>query len=134
MDTRLDKNQTVLGIVVLTVALQVLADRHGTLDKSVQVLRELGSQTVGTQDTNDLGSSNGVDQRNTVGVTQNATDLRWSDTLTGKLADLLNNVLRGSLDPGRRSAAIRDSRLANTLSGSIHATHFSDKDSNLFLR
>jgi hypothetical protein len=50
VDTRLDQNQAELGVLVVTVALEVLADGDGLLDEVVQVLRELGSESVGLED------------------------------------------------------------------------------------
>lgn len=45
VDTGFSKNQVVLAVLVLAVALQVLADGDSLLDKVVQVLRDLGSKT-----------------------------------------------------------------------------------------
>lgn len=45
MDPRLDENEAELGVLVATVALEVLADGHGLLDKHVKVLRDLGGET-----------------------------------------------------------------------------------------
>ncbi len=39
-----NQNQTELGVLVLAVALQVLADLHGLLDQVVQVFREFRGQ------------------------------------------------------------------------------------------
>ena len=43
MDSGLDEDETELGIAVLTVALQVLADGNSLLDHVVQILRNVGS-------------------------------------------------------------------------------------------
>lgn len=45
MDTRLDQNKTELGVLVTTVALQVLAHGDRLLDKHVKVLGDLGGET-----------------------------------------------------------------------------------------
>jgi hypothetical protein len=99
VNTGLNKNQTELGVLVLAVALQVLADGDSLLDELVQVFRDLRSETVGLQDTKDLVTSNTLDLGNTVGVTENDTNLRRRQTLLSKLEDLLADFLGGSLDP-----------------------------------
>ena len=58
MDSGLDENKTELGIPVLPVLLQMLADGHGLLDEEVQILWNIGSQTLGLQDTQNLVASN----------------------------------------------------------------------------
>lgn len=45
MDTGLDQDETVLGILVLAVTLKMLANRHGLLDEEVQVLGDSRSKT-----------------------------------------------------------------------------------------
>jgi hypothetical protein len=99
VNTGLNKNQTELRVLVLAVALQVLADGDSLLDELVQVFRDLRSETVGLQDTKDLVTSNTLDLGNTVGVTENDTNLRRRQTLLSKLEDLLADFLGGSLDP-----------------------------------
>jgi hypothetical protein len=47
--TGLDQDEPELGILVLPVALQMLADRHSLLDKAVQVLRNGGRETCGNK-------------------------------------------------------------------------------------
>lgn len=42
MNARLNQNEAELGIAILPVALEMLADRHGLLDQEVQILRDLG--------------------------------------------------------------------------------------------
>ena len=44
MDSRLDENQSELGVLVLPVALEVLADGDGLLDEVVEVLWDLRCQ------------------------------------------------------------------------------------------
>ena len=45
VDTRLDENETELGVLVLAVGLQVLADGDSLLDQVPQVLRDLWCKT-----------------------------------------------------------------------------------------
>ena len=58
VDSGLDENKTELGIPVLPVLLQMLADGHGLLDEEVQILWNIGSQTLWLQDTQNLVASN----------------------------------------------------------------------------
>lgn len=66
MDTGLDQNKTELGIEVLAVDLEVLTDVNSLLDQEVQILGDLRGETIGLEDTNDLGTSNVLDQSDTV--------------------------------------------------------------------
>lgn len=45
MNAALNQNEAVLAVLILAIALQMLAHRDGLLNKAVQVLRDLGSQT-----------------------------------------------------------------------------------------
>lgn len=45
MDAGFDEDEAELGVLVATVALQVLADGHRLLDEHVQVLGDLGGET-----------------------------------------------------------------------------------------
>ena len=59
-----------------------------------------------------------------MGVTEDNTDLGGGSTLLGELADLLNNLLGGSLEPARGSARVGESGGRNALSLRVKATHF----------
>jgi hypothetical protein len=124
VDTGLDKNQTELGVLVLAVTLKMLADGDSLLDELVQILRNLRGETVGLEDTENLVTSDTLDLGNAMGITKNDTNLGRGQTLLGKLEDLLANFLGGSLNPGRRSTAVRQGTARDTLSRSVHATHF----------
>lgn len=115
VDTRLDQNKTELGIEILAVNLEVLADVNGLLDQEVQILRDLRGETVGLKDTDDLVTSHVLDQTDTVGVTEDNTNLGGSHTLLGELANLVGNLGRRNLQPGRRSALVGDGGARDTL-------------------
>ena len=123
MDSGLNKNQAELGVLILAVCIQMLTDLDSLLDKHVQILRDLRSQSVGLEDTNDLLASDGLDLGDTVGVTKDDTNLRRSQTLLGELADVFFNIGSRDLEPRRRSALVRAGTLGDTLSGSMHTTH-----------
>ena len=44
VDSRLDEDETELGVLVLAVLLEVLAHTDGLLDKAVQILRDGGGE------------------------------------------------------------------------------------------
>lgn len=54
-------------------------------------------------------TSDNLDLGNTVGVTENDTDLRRGSTLTGELADLVNDLVGGGLQPGGGLARVGES-------------------------
>ena len=58
MDSGLDQNESELGILVLPVPLQMLADGHSLLDEEVDVLGQLGGHGLGLQDAENLVSGN----------------------------------------------------------------------------
>ncbi len=111
----LDKNEAELGVGVLAELVKVLVDGHSLLDEVVEILRELGSETGGLEDTNDLGASDGLDLGDTVRVTENQADLGREVTLASVLEDLLLDGGGLSLAPRRGSAAVRKGRAGNTL-------------------
>jgi hypothetical protein len=51
VNTGFDKNQTILGILVLAVTFKMFADGDGLLDQVVQVFRDFGSKTYKKKDT-----------------------------------------------------------------------------------
>jgi len=110
MDTGLDENETELGVLVLSVALEMLADSDGLLDQHVQVLWDLWGEAIRLENSENLVASDDLNLSNTVRVTENNTNLRWSGTLLRELADLIYNLLGSGLQPRRRSARVWESR------------------------
>jgi hypothetical protein len=104
----LNQNETELAVLVLPVLLQMLADVNCLLDKLVKILWELRSESVGLEDTDDFVSGNVLDLGNSVGITEDDSNLRWRQTLLGELANLVNNLLSASLQPRGRGAAVRE--------------------------
>ena len=45
VNTRFDKNQTILGILILTITFKMLANGNGLLDQVIQVFRNFRSET-----------------------------------------------------------------------------------------
>lgn len=71
-------------------------------------------------------TSHDLDLGNTVRVTENNTNLRRSGTLLGQLANLVNDLLGGGLEPCWRGARVWDGGGRNSLSVAVHATHLGD--------
>ena len=67
-------------------------------------------RTLGLQDTEDLVTGDEAHLRDTVRVTEGDTNLRRRQTLAGQLADVVDDILRGGLEPRRRSAAVGEGR------------------------
>ena len=65
---------------------------------------------MGLQDTEDLVSGEETDLGDTVRVTEGDTNLRGRQTLAGELDDVLDNILRGGLEPRGGSAAVGEGR------------------------
>lgn len=101
VDSRFDQNQSELRVLVLSVSLQVLSDRDSLLDQEVKVLWDLRGQTVRLEDSQDLVAGDNLGLGNTVSVSQDNTNLRRSQTLSGVLDNLLNDLVRGQLEPRR---------------------------------
>lgn len=59
-----------------------------------------------------------------MGVTEDDTDLGRGSTLLGQLADLVNDLLGGGLEPRRGVAAVGDRRGGDTLSLGVKTAHF----------
>ena len=99
MDLALDQNKTELAILVLPVLLKMLADVDCLLDELVQILRKIGAESVGLEDTDDFVSSHVLGLGNSVGITEDDANLRGGQTLLGELADLVDNLSGGGLEP-----------------------------------
>ena len=68
-------------------------------------------------------TSDDADLGNAVGVTQDDTDLRGSSTLLGELADLLDDLVGGGLQPRRGGARVGNCGGRNALSVAVKTTH-----------
>lgn len=99
VDTRLNKNQTELGVLVLAVAFKMLTNLYSLLDKHVKILWNLWSKSVSLEDTYDLLSSYRLNLSDTVGITKDNSDLGWGKTLLSELAYVLLNISSRNLQP-----------------------------------
>lgn len=71
--------------------------------------------TVGTEDTDDLTTSQVLNLTNTMLITEQDTNLTGSQTLLGELGDKLVDFLVGGLEPAGSTAAVREAGARNTL-------------------
>lgn len=58
-----------------------------------------------------------------MGVTEDDTNLRRGSTLSGELADLLDNLLGGGLQPAGSGAAVGEGGGGDTLALAVKSTH-----------
>lgn len=69
-----------------------------------------------------MHTSDNLDLGNAVAVAENDTNLRGSGALPGELADLVNDLVGGGLEPGRRAAGVGDGGGRDALSLAVEAT------------
>ena len=93
MDSALDEDEAELAVLILSVSLQVLPNVHGLLDQVIEVLGDLRSETVLLQDSEDFVSSDSLNLRNTVVVSEDDTDLRGGGALLGELNNLFDQFI-----------------------------------------
>ena len=77
----------------------MLSDTNCLLDQMVEIFWNLWCKSCLLQDSQNLLSRNALDGTNSVGITQNDTDLSWSQTLSCELADHIVNLVFGHLQP-----------------------------------
>ena len=121
VDAGFDENQAELGVLVLVVALQMLADVHGLLDEAVQVLGQLRGEAVLLEETQHLVASHGLDLADSMGITQDNTDLRGGKALASKLADSLLDTVGLNAQPAGGGALVGQSAGRDTLPVGVHA-------------
>jgi len=123
VDTRFNQNKTEFGILVLSVTFQMLTDLNGLLNKHVKIFWDFRGKSIGLQQTDNLLSSDRFDLSNTIGVTKDDTNLRWSQTLLSKLAYMFFHIRSRNLQPRWRRTLVRECALGDTLSWTMQTTH-----------
>jgi len=93
MNTRLDENQTELAISILSILLQMTADVNSLLDQMIQILWQLGGQTGGFEDSENLVAGDLRDLWDSKTISENDTNLRGSQTFLSILKYLLLYLL-----------------------------------------
>lgn len=115
MNPRFDQNQSEFSILVLSVSFQMLSNGNSLSNQVVQVFWNFWRQTIRLQDSHDLVTSDNTGLSNSVSISQQNTNLRWSQTLSGVLDNLLNDRFRGQLEPAWSISGIWNSRRRDTL-------------------
>jgi len=123
VDSGLDQNESELGVFILAELLQMLSDDDSLLDQVVQILWDGWGKSVGLKDSHNLVSSHVLDLGDSVRVSKDDSDLRWGQTLSGEFAHMLRDFLWGNLQPRWRGSSVWKSRLGNSLTRTVHATH-----------
>jgi len=124
VNSALDQNESELGVLVLSVALQVLADGDGLLHQVVQVLGKLRGKSVGLQEAEEGVASDALDLGDAEGITEDDTDLGRSVALLGQGANLSVDLTSGGLVPLRSSSLVWNGGGRNSLSLTVHALVF----------
>lgn len=75
------------------------------------------------QDAEHALASHRADLGNSVGVTEDDTNLGGGQTLLGELANVVSDLLGGGLQPGRGSPLVGEDRPGDTLSIEKKLTH-----------
>lgn len=99
MNTTFNQDKSELGILILTITVQMLAHGYGLLDKHVKIFRNLRRKALGFEDAQDLASGHCVHLSDTLRITQVDADLGGNEALLGKLADLIGYFFGGGLQP-----------------------------------
>jgi len=99
VNPRLDQNKTELGVLILAINFEMLANGNRLFDEVPKVLRDGWAKSLRFEDTENFVSSDETDLGNTMRVTEGDTDLGGSQSLTSKLNDLFDNVFWGGFKP-----------------------------------
>ena len=80
VDSRFDENESVLGVLILSVLFKMLSDGKSLLDQEVKIFRKRGSATVLLEDSEDLLTSEESNLRDSVLISKDNTNLRRGET------------------------------------------------------
>ena len=123
VDPALDEDEPVLAVDIVVGPLEVLPHVHRLLDEEVELLWEGRSETVRPEDALDLVAGDRLNLADAVAVTEERADLRWPDALLSVVADQLDAVLGGELQPVRSGAAVRSGGRGDALARRVETTH-----------
>ena len=74
MNTRLDADKSELGVGILSLLLQVLANLDSLLDEVVEVFGDLGGKTRLLQDSEDFATGDAFNLRDSMAISESNTD------------------------------------------------------------
>ena len=90
VNSRFDEDKSELTVSVGSELLNMLSDVNGLLDKMVKIFWERWCNSVDLQNSEDLGSSDSFNLRNTVLISEDDTDLRWGGSSLGHFDNLFS--------------------------------------------
>ena len=73
MDTGFNQNQTELGVLVLAVHTEMLADGNSLFDQEIKILWQLRGQTLLLEDAQDFVASDKADLGNSMRISEDDT-------------------------------------------------------------
>jgi len=80
VDSRLDENKSVLGVLILSVLFKMLSDGESLLNQEVKIFGKRGSTAVLLEDSENLLTSEESNLRDSVLISKDNTNLRRSKT------------------------------------------------------
>ena len=92
VDSGLNENKSEFAVSVSSELFNVLSDVNGLLNETVEVFWQSGGESVYLQKSENFGASNTLNLRDTILVSEDNTNLRWSRSLSSKFANLLNEI------------------------------------------
>ena len=129
VDPALDEDEPVLAVDIVVRPLEVLPHVHRLLDEEVELFWEGWGETVRPEDALDLVASDGLDLADAVAVTEERADLGWPDALLRVIADELDAVLSGKLEPVWSCAAVWGGGSGDTFARGVETTHLKGRAS-----
>ena len=131
MDSGLDEDEVVLEGHITWVTFKVLSHLDGSLDQEVEVFWDLWSDTVGSEDAGDTGTSVVVDEADGITISEGGADSGWHHTLLGEGDDDVDDLLRSLLLPGSWSADVWERRTGFTMTFRVSSCHSKERSGNI---
>ena len=88
MDSRFDQNESEFTVDVSSEFLDVLSNVNSFLDKMVKIFWDGSGGTSNLQDSKNLGASDTLNLWDTILISKNNTNLRWSLSSLGHFDNL----------------------------------------------
>jgi hypothetical protein len=92
VNSGLDKNESEFAVSIGSEFLNMLSDIDSLLDHVEEIFWDRWGDTLNLQDSEDLGSGDSLNLRNTMLISQNDTDLRRRLTSLGHLDDFFSQI------------------------------------------
>lgn len=99
VDAGFNKDEAEFRVLVFAVGLEVFADCNSLFYEVPEVFWDVGGKALSFENTEDFVACHETDLGDAVRVTKGDTDLGWSEALSSKLCDVLDDVLWRCLEP-----------------------------------